>query len=149
MTTLTATRTHTSGRSIAALGAGTFLATMAGIFVGAHDWLEIAVMAVLVAIACVLVFGLVVPRALRKESAPVAALALSVPALLLVVPAFWAGLPFVLGIAGTIVGSAGRRAPKGAAACIVAMVLGALASLAYIAIYVSDVTAGGAGFLFD
>ena len=43
------------------------------------------------------VFGLLLPRALREDSAPGRALTLSVLGLPLIVPAFWSGLPMVLG----------------------------------------------------
>ena len=50
---------------------------------------------------------------------------------------------------GSCVGNAGRRAPSGAGKCIAATVLGALAAVGYLAIYISDGMNGGAGFLFD
>jgi len=149
MTAITATSSHPSKGAIAGIGAAVLLVTAAATAVGAHDWAEIGVIVGISAVATVLVFGLVVPWALRKESAGGTALALSIPALLLVVPAFWSGLPFVLGVAGMVVGNAGRRAPKGGVACIVATVLGALAAVAYVTIYISDATSGGTGFLFD
>lgn len=149
MTTLTAPSDRTSARAVTGLGIAAFAISIVATAVGAHDWAEIAVIGAITAVATILVFGLVVPRALRKESAGGTALALSIPALLLVVPAFWSGLPFMLGVAGAVVGNAGRQAPKGAGTCIVGLVLGALAAVAYVAIYVSDVTAGGSGFLFD
>jgi hypothetical protein len=90
-----------------------------------------------------------VTRALRKDSAGGTALGLSVPAVLLLVPAFWSGLPLVLGVAGLVVGNAGRGARSGGGKCVAAVALGALACLGYVAIYVSDGLNGGAGFLFD
>ncbi len=116
---------------------------------GAHDWGEIITVLAAIVIAGAVAFGLVVPRALRRESAGGAALGLSVPAVLLLLPAFWSGLPLVLGVAGFVVGNAGRRAERGAGACIAATVLGALAAVGYLAVYVSDGLNGGAGFLFD
>jgi hypothetical protein len=149
MTTITATRSVTSPGAVAGIGLTTALVAAAGAAFGAHDWTEIAVIGGAIAIASVLVFGLVVPRALRKESAGGTALALSIPALLLLLPAFWSGLPLVFGVAGLVVGNAGRKAPSGAGKCIAAVVLGALATVGYLAIYISDAMNGGAGFLFD
>jgi len=76
---------------------------------------------------------------------------LVVSAILVVTTALVFGLvlPLVLGVAGALIGNAGRRAPTGANKCIAAMVLGTLASIGYLAIYVSDGLNGGAGFLFD
>jgi hypothetical protein len=48
-----------------------------------------------------------------------------------------------------MVGSAGRRRTTGAGKCIAAVVLGTLAAIGYLAIYVSDGMTGGAGLLFD
>jgi hypothetical protein len=149
MTTITATRPVTSRGAVAGIGIASALVAAAGTAFGAHDWGEIAVVWGVIAIATALVFGIVVPRALRKESAGGTALALSIPALLLLLPAFWAGLPLVLGVAGLVVGNAGRRAQSGAGKCIAAVVLGALAAVGYVAIYVSDGVNGGAGFLFS
>ena len=149
MTAITATTSRTSTGAVAGLGIATFLVASAGTVFGAHDWTEIAVVVGILAVATAFVFGLVVPRALRKESAGGTALGVSIPALVLLVPAFWSGLPFVLGVAGLVVGNAGRRAPSGAGKCIAATVLGALAALGYLAIYISDGMSGGAGFLFD
>jgi hypothetical protein len=151
MTATTAMSTTTEGatRSAAAIGALTALVAVAGTVVGAHDWTEVAVVVAVILATTALVYGLVVPRALRKESAGGSSLALSVPALLLLVPAFWSGLPLVLGVAGALVGNAGRSARSGAGQSIAGLVLGALASVGYIAIYVSDAMNGGAGFLFD
>lgn len=149
MTTITATPSTTSSRAVAGAGVASCLAAIAGTAFGAHDWAELLVVAGVLVLTAGLVFGLVVPRALRKDSAGGTALGLSIPALLLLLPAFWSGLPLVLGVAGAMVGNAGRRATTGAGKCIAAVVLGTLAAIGYLAIYVSDGVAGGAGFLFD
>ena len=148
MTTYTPIAYHS--RNIAPIAVGSALIGAVLLAYGAHDWTEIIVSAsVLVAVAAV-VFGLVLPKALRKESAGGTGLALSVPAVLLTVPAFWSGLPLVLGVAGMIVGNTGRNARTGSGKCIAALVLGALAVLGYAAIYVSDLVINGStGFLFD
>lgn len=134
---------------LVALGAGSGVVASALTTYGAHTWAEIAVTVPVILVTAALVFGLVVPRALRKESAGGAALGLSIPAALLLLPAFWAGLPLVLGLGGLVVGNAGRTGRSGAGACIAAVVLGAIAVLGYVAIYVMDIGAGNAGFLFD
>jgi hypothetical protein len=145
MTTLTNAPTTRS-----AIPIGVFAATVAIGFtvLGAHDWGEIAVVATGIAVVTALVYGVVVPRALRKESAGGTGLALSIPALLLVVPAFWSGLPLVFGAAGFLIGQAGRRARSGAGQAMAATVLGALAVVGYVFSYVSDAASGGLGFLF-
>ena len=146
MTTITAT-VPTSTRGTAALGAAVAIvsATLTTLF--AHDWREAISMSALIVVASALVYGYVVPRALRKESAGGTALGLAIPAALLAAPAFWSGLPLVLGVAAVLVGNAGRRAPSGSGKCIVALVLGALASLFYLSIYVMEAVAGNTGFL--
>ena len=149
MTTITASRPVTARSTLAGLGLASALVAAAGTAFGAHDWGEIAVVWSVIAVATLLVFGLVVPRALRKESAGGTALGLSIPALALLLPAFWSGLPLVLGVAGLVVGNAGRRAPSGAGKCIAAVVVGTLAAVGYLAVYIADGMNGGAGFLFS
>jgi uncharacterized BrkB/YihY/UPF0761 family membrane protein len=65
------------------------------------------VVVVLVAIAA-LVFFLVVPRGERSNRPAVPGLVCAIIGLLLVFPAFWSGLPIVLGAAGYVLGQAGR-----------------------------------------
>ena len=150
MTTITSPGATTAAPGlVAAVAATSTLAAIAFTALGAHDWSEIAVIGGAVVVTAAVVFGWVVPRALRRESAGGTALALTIPAVLLVVPAFWTGVPLVLGAAGILVGNAGRHARKGAGTCIAGVVLGALAVAAYVVIYVSDAMSGGAGFLFD
>ena len=149
MTTITAARPVTSRGTVAGIGVASALVAAAGTAFGAHDWGEIAVVWGAIAVATVVVFGFVVPRALRKESAGGTALGLAIPALVLLLPAFWSGLPLVLGVAGMVVGSVGRKAPSGGGKCIAAAVLGTLAAVGYLAIYISDGMNGGAGFLFS
>lgn len=155
MTTMTTrttrtSRTTTSTRGGAAgVGAATGLVATALMALFAHDWGEIAISGAVIAVSTAGIFGYVVPRALRKESAGGTALGLAIPAFLLTMPAFWIGLPLVLGVAGLIVGNAGRQARAGAGKCIVAVVLGALAVLGYLAIYVASWIAGETGFLLD
>ena len=150
MTTMTTTSHHASTRT-AASSAGVAAVGVAGVLTAlfAHDWAEIGVSVGLLIAVAIGVFGYVVPRALRKESAGGTALGLSIPAFLLTLPAFWSGLPLVLGVAGLIVGNAGRSARSGSGKCIAAVVLSSLAVLGYLAIYVFSAFAGETGFLLD
>lgn len=143
------TDTRTSVGSATGLGIAATAVAAAGTVYGAHDWTEIAVLLPIQVLVAALVYGFILPRALRKESAGGTALGLSVPALLLIVPAFWTGLPMVLGVAGILVGNAGRNARSGSVKAIAGLVLGALAVLAYVATYVFEGISGTAGFLFD
>lgn len=138
MTTMTTT-VPTSSRGVAAIGVGTAIVAAVCSTLFANDRAEVIVELAVIAVSAALVFGYVVPRALRKESAGGTALGLAIPAVLIVAPAFWLGLPLVLAVAAMIVGNAGRRAPTGAGKCIVGLVLGALASLFYLATYAMEV----------
>lgn len=149
MTSITTTSSTTSPRVVTGVGVVSCLVAIAGTSFGAHSWTEILVVAAILAASTALVFGKIVPTALRRSSAGGTALGLSIPALLLLLPAFWTGLPLVLGVAGAILGNAGRRTPTGGGKCIVALALGTLAAVGYLAIYVSDAMNGGSGFLFN
>ena len=147
MTTMT-TAHPGSTRSVTTIGAATGLvaATLTTLF--AHDWVEVAIVVPIIAAATAVVFGLVVPRGLRRESAGGPALTMAVVGALLVVPAFWAGLPLVLGVGAMVLGNAGRTARSGAGTCIAALVLGSLTTLFYLFVYVSEGLAGQAGSVF-
>lgn len=136
-------------RAVAPIGALVAVVASAATAYGAHTWSEIVITVAAILVAAALVFGLVVPRALSKESAGGTALGLSIPAALLLLPAFWAGVPFVLGVGAMVVGNAGRNARTGAGTCIAGLVVGALVAVGYLAIYASEMAAGTAGFLFD
>jgi len=69
-------------------------------------------MTAVVVLATAVVFGYLLHRALRRESAAGTALTLSSIALLLLLPAFWSGLPLVLGAGGALLGYAGKNAPN-------------------------------------
>lgn len=99
---------------------------------------EFYVVAGIVLVAAVAVYGLLLPKALRKESAGGTALTLSLIAAVLLLPAFWSGLPLVLGVAGAFLGYAGRSASSGAGRSTAGFVIGLLAVLGYVAIYVLD-----------
>jgi len=94
-----------------------------------------------IAIGAALVFGLAVPRGLKRLAATgragSGAVVLSLLALVLVVPAFWTGLPPVLAAGGIVLGLAGRTAARSGLA-IAAMVVGLLAIVGDVAIYIAD-----------
>ncbi len=150
---ITTSSSDTASQPAAGSATGSGLAAaviaVAGVVYGAHDWREIAVSVSVLLISAIFVFGYVVPRALGQESAGGTALGLSIPALMLMLPAFWSGLPMILGVAAVLVGNAGRSARSGSGRCIAGLALGALAVLGYLAIYIGEGIAGNAGFLFD
>ncbi len=142
--------TRASGRTVAAAGVASAALGAGWSFYGAHDWAEIAVVTSTLVVVTALVYGLALPRALRRDDQGTAALSFSIPAVLLTMPAFWSGLPLVLGVAGILAGNAGRRAPTGSGKSIVGLALGAVAVLGYLAIFIGDgVIAGHHGFLLD
>ena len=89
-------------------------------------------------VVAVPVYAFVVARGLRQDSAGGRALVLGVIGLLLVLPAFWSGLPMVFGAAAALLGYAGRRAATGSGKATAGMLLGALSVIGYLAIYVTD-----------
>jgi hypothetical protein len=125
-------------RAVLPVGLVSFAVAAAWIVAGAHNTTEIVSMVALSALVTAGVFGLLLPRALHQDSAPGRALTLSVLGLLLIVPAFWSGLPMVLGSAGALLGYAGRNAATGSRGSIVAAVIGALAVVGYLTTYVGD-----------
>lgn len=117
---------------------------------GAHDWGELAGVGVGLVLVGGLVYFLALPRARRTRSEGAWSLGLGIPAALLTAPAFWSGLPLVLGVAAVLLGNEGRLAERGSGKAIAGLVLGALAVVGYLAIYVGDgVIGGNVGFLFD
>lgn len=108
---------------------------------------EMASMLVLDVVAVAVLFGLVVPRALRAESAGGRALGLGIAGLVLALPLFWSGLPLLLGVSASLLGYAGKRASTGSGKCAAALVLGLLAVVAVLAIYGLDwIVNPGAGW---
>ncbi len=89
-------------------------------------------------VAAVVIFGVVVPRGLRHESAGARGLVMGTLGLLLLAPAFWLGIPLQLGAAAALLGYAGRRAPYGSGKSIASLALGALTVVAYLALYAVD-----------
>ena len=148
MTTVTTTPSTTlTTRSAGLIGAAVAAVAAVLTTLFAHGWSEVILMVALIAVASAAVYGFVVPRALRRESCGGTALALAVPAALLAAPAFWTGLPLVLGVAAVLVGNSGRHARTGSGKAIAGLVLGALAALFYLSIYVMEGFAGNTGFL--
>lgn len=105
---------------------------------GAHDLREIVVVLAVLALVVAGVYGWLIPRRLRSGRVANPALALSVLGLLLIMPAFWSALPLALGAAGVLLGQAGRSAPAGGGRSIAAVVIGALAVVAYFGTYVAE-----------
>src|SRR5687767_3992218 len=66
------------------------------------------IVVVVVLVIAAIVFFLVVPRGERSNRPAVPGLACSIIGLLLVFPAFWSGLPILLGAGGAVMGQAGR-----------------------------------------
>lgn len=125
-------------RAVAPTAIGVALVSGFWTVLGAHHLGEVVVVLAVIAVATGVVFGLLLPKALRRPSAGGTALGLSVPAVLLTLPAFWSGLPLILGVAGAMLGYAGRGATSGSGKSIVACALGLLAAVAYLTIYVVD-----------
>lgn len=127
-----------AGRACLPVGLATSAVAATLSMIGAHDNAERLVEIALIAVGAAVLFGVVVPRGLRHESAGGRAIVLGVLGLLLVVPAFWSGLPAQLGVAAALLGYAGKRADAGSGKAIVGLVIGLLATMAYTAIYVGD-----------
>lgn len=143
-TTLPATR-----QTLAPVALTTWALAVFWTFYGAHDWTEIAVAVAAITLTTGLVFGFVAPRALRRQSAPGWSLGLGIAAVLVTLPAFSAGVPLVLGAGAAVLGNSSRTAEHNSGKAIAGLVLGVLAVLGYLAIYIADgVILGHAGFLF-
>lgn len=101
------------------------------------DVVSFIVICAVIVVAAAIVFGWAVPRALSRPTPAHTALVLSGLALLLV-PAFWTGLPPVLAAGGVLLGLAGRSRPRSTTASGVALVVGVLALVAVTAVWVLD-----------
>ena len=144
-TTLPATRQHLAPIAVSAWAVALFWT-----FYGAHDWTEIAIAVAAITVTTGLVFGLVVPRALRRHCAPGWSVGLGVLAVLTTMPAFSSGVPLILGVGAAVLGNSSRTAERRSGMAITGLVLGVIAVLGYLAIYVGDgVFLGHSGFLFD
>jgi hypothetical protein len=124
-----------------AIGAIALATTFAaiGTYVGDQEQgtKEFLVVCVIIAVAAAVVFGLVVPKGLQREAAGVTALALSILGLVTVL-AFWSGLTPILAGGGALLGWAGRDAARGRGTSWAAIVIGAIALVGYLAIYVTN-----------
>lgn len=133
-------------RLLVAIGGGIFgIALAAGLAAWGvfgddpHDaWEYLAVLG-MIAAGALIVFGWIVPRGLRKESAGATAIALSALGVL-TIAVFWSGLPPVLAAGGLVLGVAGWSARTGAWLCRAATVVGAFAIVGDIVIYIGDMT---------
>jgi hypothetical protein len=136
---------RSSARSITAIAAIGSVALAAGLAAwgtfgesNASVWGYVLVLAI-IGVAAVAVFGWVVPRGLRRESAGATAVALSVLGVL-TIAVFWSGLPPVLAAGGIVLGLAGWSAHTGAALCRAAVVIGVFALVGDVAVYIQDMT---------
>lgn len=109
---------------------------------GADSRAELALVLPLIIVTVIGVYGFVLPRTLGRPSRGGTALLLSGIAIVVLLPAFWSGESFLLGAAGALLGSArtavsteSRRRSKRA---IAAVILGLVAAVGYLAIYVLD-----------
>lgn len=134
-TTVDRERAH---RAATPLGIAAFVIAGGLSLQGADSVQEAIVEVVLQLAVAAVLFAVVVPRGLRHESAGGRGLAMGIVALLLVVPAFWSGLPLLLGTAAAVLGYAGKRASARAGLATASLVIGLLAVVAYLAIYVGD-----------
>lgn len=125
-------------RSTLPLGVASLAVATVWTVLGAHDMSETATVVPVLVVVAAAVFGFLVPRALSRPSAGGTALALSLVAAALTLPAYWSGLPLVLGAAGALLGYVGRNAATGSGKSIAAIVLGALAVIGYLTIYIVD-----------
>ncbi len=143
MTTTSVTSTRTSDherarRAVVPVGITSLLIATACSFQGRNSMGEWVFELGLQVVAAAVIFGLVVPRGLRHESAGGRALVMAVLGALLVAPAFWLGLPLQLGAAAVLLGYAGKGASTRSGLSIASLVLGALTVVFYLAIYIGD-----------
>jgi hypothetical protein len=100
---------------------------------------EYVVVLAIIAVAALVVFGWIVPRGLRRESAGATALVLAVLAVL-AIGAFWSGLPPVLAAGAVALGLAGWNARSGSWLCRAAVVIGLFAIVGDLVVYIQDMT---------
>jgi len=98
---------------------------------------EILIICGFIAAAVGVVFGLVVPRTLGKESVGSVALTLSVLGAVSAV-VFWAGVTPALVAGGALLGWSGRDTSKGRNLSTAALVVGLVGLVAYVAIVIGD-----------
>ena len=145
MTSTTTTQAPTQTRLLP-VAAGTFLGTCAFTALGVfgdgtdgatHAASDFFVIAGVTAVAVAVIFGAVVPRVERTARAAGVGLCLSLVGLLMVL-VFWSGLTPTLAVGGIVLGAAARRTGRRPGVGGVAIAVGALALVGYIAIYTLD-----------
>ncbi|MGH3457452.1 hypothetical protein [Aeromicrobium sp.] len=98
---------------------------------------EFLIISGIAVVAAAIVFAVVIPRTLDKDAAAMTALTLSILGAITVM-AFWAGVTLALAFGGILLGMAARESAKGRTMAIAAMVLGLVAVVAYVGIYLWD-----------
>ena len=98
---------------------------------------EFLVITGVIVVASALVIGLLVPRVLDSTKAGAVGLVLAVFAALFV-PVFWSGLTPAFAVGGILLGLSARHAGSRTGLGTAAIVIGALAGMAYVALYVGD-----------
>jgi hypothetical protein len=139
MTTTASTTRTTTG--LAPVAIGVTVATLALDAFGVWGYgttdddaaIQMLVIGLLTLASAGVVFGLVLPRALRRGTAGRTGLVLSAIALLIAVPLFWSGVAPVLAVGGIVAG----RADRGRMATA-AFVVGILALIGCLGTYVGD-----------
>ncbi len=116
--------------SIAAIAIGTYADGSPG---SDPSLLEFLIPCAIALAATGVVFGVVLPRALRQPAAAGTALTLALLGAALVAFVFWSGLVLPLAVGGLIAGRHTRST-----AGTIAVVLSALTCVAYVAVYVVD-----------
>lgn len=109
--------------------------------IGAHDLAQRLVLTPVINLTSALRLGVVVRRRLSRRTAGNAALTMSLLALLLDVTPSWTGVPFVLRVAGAMLGWAGHSSSHGSLKADAAFVLGSLVAMSSLAIYAADLLA--------
>jgi len=134
---------RSSSRPLVAIGALLGIALAAGLAAwgtfGENDGErgEYVVVLAIIGVAALVVFGWIVPRGLRRESAGATALVLAVLAVL-AIGAFWSGLPPVLAAGAVALGLAGWNARSGSWLCRAAVVIGLFAIVGDLVVYIQD-----------
>ena len=127
------TRTSTLPIALIAIATAALLAAWGTFGEETHATREYLVVLSLIAVAALLVFGWAVPRALRSTAAGWTAIVLGALGIVTVL-VFWSGLPPVFASGAALLGWGQRETGRGK----VALVLGTLAIIADIAVYIVD-----------
>jgi hypothetical protein len=145
MTTTQTVQPHDTRVSLAPVAAVVTIVSLAfdafGVWGYGHEdnaGVEMLITSAFTLVAVAIVFGLVLPRALRSDIPGRAGLVLSVLGLLVSVPLFWAGIAPALAVGGIVAGRAGATAPRGRRLATAAFVVGILALIGYVGTYAGD-----------